>query len=80
MNTEAIARILEILTENNLSEEADTLEDLVVNYFSSSKEDKIIIARKIKDMCHPKWLGDLYVKSLSISEWYSLLNKLSKSI
>jgi hypothetical protein len=31
---------------------------------------------RVADMCHPKWLGDLYIKSKRWQEWWDMLSEL----
>lgn len=80
MNIDVLNRIVELLRTSDLPYEADELQKLAAEYHSSSKDKKLEIANIIKDMCHPKWLGDFYIKDISLKEWYSLLDKLSKSV
>ena len=80
MNFEAYNKIIEMLKQNNLDTEAKLLEDLFIQYNLNPKENKSQIGKKIKDMCNPKWFGDLYIKGISLKEWYGLLDKLSKSL
>lgn len=80
MNLEAYNKIVEMLKQNNFNNELNMLENLFSQYNSTSKENKPEIGKKIKDMCNPRWLGDLYVKGISLKEWYGLLDKLSKSV
>lgn len=80
MNIDALNRIVELLRTSDLPHEADELEKLAAEYHSSSIEKKRETADRIKNMCHPKWLGDFYIKGVSLREWYSLIDKLSKSV
>lgn len=80
MNREALARIVDLLNKSDFCEQAKDLGDLGSKYYTSSKEEKHEISRKIKEMCHPKWLGDLYIEGISQKEWFSLLDHLSRSI
>ncbi len=80
MNNDALNRIIELLRANNVTSDADELEKLASKYYSSSLEKKREIAYSIRSMCHPKWLGDIYIKDVSFKEWYALLDRLSKSV
>jgi hypothetical protein len=80
VNIDALNRIIELLKANDVFSEAQELEKLASKYYSSAIEEKREIANSIKSMCHPKWLGDIYIKDVSFKEWYALLDKLSKSV
>lgn len=80
MNAEALNRVVLLLRTNGFNAEADMLEDLAAKYYLPSDNSRKEIANKIKEMCHPKWLGDVYINNLSLKEWYGLLDKLSKSV
>ncbi|MEM9996675.1 MAG: hypothetical protein AAF809_03150 [Bacteroidota bacterium] len=33
---------------------------------------------RVAQMCHPKWLGDLYIKSKEWPEWWNMLSELRR--
>lgn len=35
-------------------------------------------AAKVQQMCHVRWLGDLYIPGISQQEWWNLLSKLKR--
>lgn len=80
MNKDAFTKIINILDNHNFKKQAEDLESLVLQYYSESKENRKKIGCQIKQMCHPKWIGDLYVEGISQKEWFNLLDRLSRSI
>jgi len=80
VNIDVLNRIVELLKKSDFPHEADDLQKLAAEYHSCSEEKKIEAANRLKEMCHPKWLGDFYIKDITLKEWYGLLDKLSKSV
>lgn len=80
MNKDSLNKIVDLLRQANIIEQADDLETLGVHYYSLPKEKRQEICNKIKQMCHPKWLGDLYIKEVTQKEWFGLLDSLRNSL
>jgi hypothetical protein len=80
MNKEALNEILELLRRNHFNQQADELEVLASQYYSVSKDEKENIAVKIKQICHPKWLGDFFIHGITQKDWFGLLDRLNRSI
>lgn len=80
MNHEALKKILEYMHQNNFDQQANELEVLAAQYYNSTNEQKENVRSKIKQMCHPKWLGDFFIPGITQKEWFRLLDRLSKSV
>lgn len=81
MNESALMRegknVVGILKENGFNEEAMRLAHELSAV--SDPELGLDAITNIKNMCHVRWLGDKYIKTRELLEWYDDLSKLEKA-
>jgi len=76
MNLNEIAeKLCNILFSSVYNNEANEIRSLMIKVLSLEKNDPVRISA-IDDLisrCHPKWLGDYYIKNITYSEWTDLI-------
>ncbi|GAL58944.1 hypothetical protein [Pseudescherichia vulneris] len=76
MNLNEIAeKLCNILFSSAYNNEANEIRSLMIKVLSLEKNDPVRISA-IDDLisrCHPKWLGDYYIKNITYSEWTDLI-------
>lgn len=76
MNLNEIAeKLCNILFSSAYNNEANEIRSLMIKVLSLEKNDPVRISA-IDDLisrCHPKWLGDYYIKNIIYSEWTDLI-------
>lgn len=76
-NLENVAtKVIRLLRESGHDDAAQDIERLLERLLSSTSEQRPDIVKAINDRCHPKWLGDLNVRTASWEEWMQLLSDL----
>lgn len=72
--------VLELLERHGFSAERDRLARELSSLESADPQVRAAAQREIISMCHPRWLGDLYIEGLSLTEWSRKLDMLSKAV
>lgn len=72
--------VLELLESHGFSDERDRLARQLLSLESTEPQVRAAAQREIVSMCHPRWLGDLYIEGLSLTEWSRKLDMLSKAV
>ena len=51
-------------------------------FYDRARDLRLLVStgavNRVADMCHPKWLGDLYVKSVDVPVWWDMLETLKR--
>lgn len=72
---EAGEKLCNILYLSAYDDEANEIRNLMIAINFLEKDDPVRISA-IDDLilrCHPKWLGDYYIKNITYSEWTDLI-------
>jgi hypothetical protein len=77
---EAAREILRLLRAHGFETEATELENQL-QMLQSGEPLKVTAARdRIKNMCNPRWLGDLFIDGLTLKAWWNKLEELSNDV
>jgi len=71
--------VLELLKTHGFADDAARLERELSRLESDDPQVRALAQREIANMCHPRWLGDLYIEGLSLTEWSRRLDALSRA-
>jgi len=75
------AKVISILNKNLFHDQANKLKNNIECIISTNNDEKRKSSIElVNNMCNIRWLGDLYIKNVSQTEWYDLLDKLSKYV
>lgn len=80
MNKDSLNAIVKLLRDNNFDPQAKQLETLASRLYIADEREKERVGEEIRQMCHPRWLGDVFIHGISHQEWYELLDRLNRSI
>ncbi|MDN4133352.1 MULTISPECIES: hypothetical protein [Pantoea] len=75
-------KIYEALMFASYVDEANEIKSLMGKVLTLSKSDseRLSAIESLLLRCHPKWLGDCYVKNNSYNEWMELIAKFKKEL
>ncbi|MDI6539456.1 hypothetical protein QMA77_21245 [Pantoea ananatis] len=75
-------KIYEALMFASYVDEANEIKSLIGKVLTLSKSDpeRLSAIESLLSRCHPKWLGDCYVKNNSYNEWMELIAKFKKEL
>lgn len=77
---DSLNRLRDLLYDNNYTQDALRISDAITEYEKKGVLSEISIKR-IKAMCNPRYLGNLYVKEFQDSyEWWNFLAEIKNSI
>lgn len=69
--------VVHLLETAGCQREADDLRAQVAKLASPDLSKRREAAEAIKQRCHPRWLGDLFIPNASLSDWWGALEALS---
>ena len=77
---DSLNRLRDFLYDNNYTQEALCISDAITEYEKNGFLSEFSI-KKIKAMCTPKYLGNLYIKEFQDPyEWWNFLAEIKNSI
>ncbi|NTX79431.1 hypothetical protein FCL49_11025 [Serratia proteamaculans] len=79
MNLKEVSeKICKALISSSYIDEASKIKTLVDKVLTLDKNDNIRTAaiEELISRCHPKWLGDYYIKNTTYKEWTDLITDL----
>lgn len=77
---DSLKRLRDFLYDNNYTQEALCISDAITEYEKNGFLSEFSI-KKIKAMCTPKYLGNLYIKEFQDPyEWWNFLAEIKNSI
>ncbi|HET9956093.1 MAG TPA: hypothetical protein VFQ61_16415 [Polyangiaceae bacterium] len=72
--------VLDLLRDHGFFDDAARLERALSSLDSGAPQVRAAAQREILNMCHPRWLGDLYIEGLSLTDWSGKLDALSNAV
>ncbi|MCU5771742.1 hypothetical protein N5923_08790 [Erwiniaceae bacterium BAC15a-03b] len=83
MNLEEISdNICNELIKSSYIDQADDIKRLMIKVLTLDVSDLIRNAAidSLISRCHPKWLGDCYIKNITYKEWSDLVTKFNNKL
>ncbi len=79
---ETSAKICDILISSVYVDEANEINELMINVVILDKSDPIRISaiENLISRCHPKWLGDYYINNITYKEWTDIISDFKKKL
>lgn len=70
-------KIYDILMSSSYANEAEEINNLMSKVLILNEIDPVRFSaiESLLSRCHPRWLGDYYVKNFSYAEWISLITQ-----
>jgi len=69
---EKLNNLYDILVKEKASNSAEEIEKIINNIGDIKELEHLVL------MCHPKWLGDVYIECLTWQEWWKLIGDVGR--